>query len=212
MSTDIPLLLFAKAPIAGKVKTRLQTHCTPTQCAEIAQILLHESIKKISRYWPGKIYLSLWLDKEHAFIKAMHDQYAIELTDQCAGDLGAKMQHAFESYGYSAAVMGADAPHIKPQELARAYDLLQQGKSAIGISEDGGYYLLGLSQPAPQLFTNMAWGTDQVLSETLNRAKQSKLELTHLDSLHDVDEWPDLLQAAKQIPQLAEYLEQARLW
>ena len=211
MSSEIPLLLFAKAPIAGKVKTRLQSHCTPEQCAEIAKILLKESVKRVSEYWPGDVYLSVWLDKDHDFIKTICAEYAIAMTGQCAGDLGAKMQHALESFGYPAAIMGADAPHMAPSELERAHHLLQQGKSTIGISEDGGYYFIGLSKPSPQLFSDMRWGTDSVLEDTLSRAKQAQLELTPLESLQDVDDWDDLLAAAKQLSSLADYLQQAGL-
>jgi len=210
MSINIPLLLFAKAPIVGQVKTRLQPHCTPEQCVEIAKTLLHESVKTISEHWPGKFYLSVWLDKEHDFIQTICEQYSVELTDQCEGDLGAKMQHAFSSFGYPAAIIGADVPHVKPQ-LNRAYRLLQQGESPIGVSEDGGYYFIGLSKPAPHLFNEMVWGNEQVLAETLSRAERANLELTPLDSLQDVDVWDDLLLAAKQLPPLAECLKKMDL-
>ena len=211
MSSEIPLLVFAKAPIAGKVKTRLQTHCTPQQCAEIAQILLEESIKNVSEHWPGHIYLSVWLDRDHEFMQTICAKYEIDLVDQCAGDLGAKMQSAFETYGYPAAILGADAPHMQPRELERAYKILRQGESAIGEAKDGGYYFIGLSDPAPQLFSDMRWGHDQVLAETMVRAEKIKLELKPLEVLQDVDEWQDLLAAAQQLPPLADYLQQAGL-
>lgn len=211
MSSAIPLLLFAKAPIAGKVKTRLQTHCSPAQCAAIAQILLSESVKRIIEDWPGKIYLSVWLDKEHTFIRTLCEQYGIELTDQSPGDLGAKMHHALESFGYPGAIIGADAPHMKPTELHRAHSLLLEGKSVVGVSQDGGYYFIGLSKSQPQLFNDMPWGSAEVLPETLRRARSLNLELTPLDPLRDVDEWQDLLLAAKQLPALAEYLQQQGL-
>ena len=211
MSSTIPLLLFAKAPIAGKVKTRLQTHCTPQQCAEIAKILLEASVKKVSECWPGDIYLSVWLDRDHDFIKTLTAKYEIGITEQCAGDLGDKMHHALETFGYPAAVMGADAPHMKPKELDRAHQLLQQGRSTIGVSEDGGYYFIGLSNPASQIFKHMRWGNEQVLAETMLRAEQIDLELTPLEVLQDVDEWPDLIAAAAQLPPLAAYLHSAGL-
>ncbi len=211
MSSEIPLLVFAKAPIAGKVKTRLHTHCTPQQCAEIAQILLQESVYKVSEHWPGHVYLSVWLDRDHDFIQTICAQYEIGLIDQCAGDLGTKMQHTFESYGYPAAIMGADAPHMEPRELNRAYKILQRGASTIGKAKDGGYYFIGLSNPAPQLFSNMRWGHNRVFAETMNRAEQINLELTPLNALRDVDEWADVLAAAKQLPQLADYLQRTGL-
>ena len=104
--SEIPLVLFAKAPIAGKVKTRLQSHCSATQAAQIAQILLEESIKQTTKYWPGKVVLSVYLDSEHPFLTAMQDKYSLALSIQSHGDLGDKMLHAFETHGYPMAVMG----------------------------------------------------------------------------------------------------------
>jgi len=86
--SDIPLLLFAKAPIAGKVKTRLQSHCSPEQAATIAEILLEESIVKATQAWPGEVFISVGLDIDHAFLQKMARQYPIKLTMQCDGDLG----------------------------------------------------------------------------------------------------------------------------
>ena len=74
---DIPLFLFAKAPIAGKVKTRLQSDCNADQAAEIAKVLLEESIIKAKEHWPGKLYLSVALDIDHPFLQKMLTKYSI---------------------------------------------------------------------------------------------------------------------------------------
>ena len=152
MSDSVPLLLFAKAPVAGKVKTRLTTDCTFKQAAEIAKILMEASIQRARESWPGDVYLSAWLDLDHAFFKQMQERYSIDVVAQCEGDLGEKMRHALASFGYPAAVMGCDAPHVKATTLFMGHDLLQKGHSIIGPSEDGGYYLLGLCEPADELF------------------------------------------------------------
>ena len=211
MSADIPLFLFAKAPIPGKVKTRLQSHCSAEQAAKIACILLEESIRTVTKYWPGKLYLSVWLDSEHSFFERMQQQYSIELVLQCDGDLGAKMQNALARLGYPAVVMGCDAPHTSEQTLQAAYQGLLDGQSVIGPSEDGGYYLLGLNEPADFLFKGVAWGQESVLAQTLASAKQHQLELLQLDALNDVDEWRDLVKVADLLPALMEYLVGERL-
>lgn len=206
MSADIPLFLFAKAPIPGKVKTRLQAHCSAAQAAKIACILLEESIRTVTQHWPGKLYLSVWLDSEHPFFARMQQQYSIELVVQCDGDLGAKMRDALARFGYPAVVMGCDAPHTSEQTLRATYQALLEGKSVIGPSEDGGYYLLGLNEPADFLFKGVAWGQESVLAQTLASAEQHQLALLQLDALNDVDEWNDLLKAAELLPALMEYL------
>jgi len=168
----IPLLLFAKAPIAGKVKTRLQSNCSAEQAAEIAKVLLEESIIKATGFWPGTVYLSVALDIDHVFLQEMLKKYSIELVSQAEGDLGAKMHHALESFGYPAAVMGCDAPHILGEDLKRAYSVLAEGKPVLGPSEDGGYYFLGLEKSQIKLFSKIEWGTSSVLKTTLKVAKE----------------------------------------
>jgi rSAM/selenodomain-associated transferase 1 len=207
MFADMPLLLFAKAPIAGKVKTRLMSHCSGEQAAELAKRLMEASIQRACEFWPGQVYVSAWLDLDHPVFTDMRQRYSIKITQQCEGDLGEKMRHALSSFGYPAAVMGCDAPHTQGATLLRAFELLQKGHSVIGPSEDGGYYLLGLGHAADSLFVDKQWGEDNVLESTLTSAEQLGLNLTVLSTLNDVDEWQDLIDVSDQVPSLKEYLQ-----
>lgn len=211
MSADIPLLLFAKAPIAGKVKTRLMTNCSAEQAAEIAKRLMQASIQRACEFWPGDVYLSAWLDLDHTFFNDMLQRYPIKITQQCEGDLGEKMRHALSTFGYPAAVMGCDAPHVEGATLQLAYRLLQQGESVIGPSNDGGYYFLGLCQAADSLFIHKPWGSEHVLEETLASAEGAGMELGQLPALNDVDEWQDLLDASTLLLSLQKYLHAQNL-
>lgn len=211
MQDSIPLLLFAKAPIAGKVKTRLMSHCSAEQAGKIAELLMEASIQRACEAWPGEVCLSAWLDLEHSFFIEMQRRYPITIKQQCEGDLGEKMRHALASSGYPCAVMGCDAPHVKPSALNQAHDLLQAGTPVIGPSEDGGYYLLGLCEDADELFINKPWGEDQVLEKTLLSAKSIGLSLHNLPELNDVDEWDDLINAAQEVPSLRDYLQTHKL-
>jgi len=205
---DIPLLLFAKAPIAGKVKTRLQSHCTAEKAAQIAQVLLEESIIQASRHWPGAIYLSVALDENHPFLQKMVAQYGVKIVMQCEGDLGDKMHGAFEEFGYPCAIMGCDAPHIRSEDLITAHNKLCDAKNVIGPSDDGGYYFIGLTESLPMLFNNIEWGTEKVLETTVQFANAERVELDFLKSLNDVDEWQDLLAVAELLPSLAKVITQ----
>lgn len=205
--SDIPLILFAKAPIAGRVKTRLQSHCSPHQASEIAKILLEESILKTTRAWPGEVLLSVWLDHDHEFIQLMKTRYSLRLVQQCEGDLGSKMADALDRFGYPAAVMGCDVPHLPDANLAQAHQQLSEGDYVIGPSHDGGYYLLGLQAPQTEVFDDMQWGVASVLDNTLQRAAELGLKFSTLDELNDIDEWSDLLAAAQHLPTLRHYLE-----
>ena len=206
MNTDIPLILFAKAPIPGKVKTRLQSHCSAQQAAYIASFLMEASIQSATRHWPGPIYLSVWLDEHHSFFETMLARYPVRMTVQPDGDLGEKMRHALHTFGYPAVVMGCDAPHTAATTYAAAFERLQQGESVIAPSDDGGYYMLGLAQPADLLFSDKPWGTAEVLSQTKQSAITSRLSLYELDSLNDIDEWNDLIAVLDQFGELREYL------
>lgn len=205
-SSEVPLLLFAKAPIAGQVKTRLTSDCSPMQAAAIAEILIEESLKAVTQFWPGKVYLSVWQQNKHPFIVKMMQRYQVELLLQTDGDLGEKMLSAFTAVGYPAAIMGCDAPLIMPQVLRQAHHFLLQGKNMIGPSEDGGYYFIGLSQAVAGLFERVSWGSELVLEETMESAARLSIELMQLPSSYDIDRWDDVMRASRQLPMLATYL------
>lgn len=204
MSIQLPLIIFAKAPIAGQVKTRLQSHCSAAQAAEIAEILLSQTLHKATQAWPGRVILSVSLDSDHPLFRQMQQRYGVDVAVQCEGDLGAKMLGAFEEFGYPAAIIGADAPHVQSTALQQAHHALLDGRDVLGPSLDGGYYLLGLSQVQATLFSDMPWGGCDVLGITQQRAQR---EFTQLEPLNDVDHWPDVLQTAQQLPELAAYLD-----
>ena len=211
MSTEIPLLLFAKAPVAGEVKTRLQPQCSAEQSADIAKILLQETLSKATLNWRGKVYLSVWPDQQNDFLRRMADRYTVELLTQDSGDLGEKMCLAFEQHGYPAAIIGCDAPHIDPLTFSKAYESLSKGENVIAAAHDGGYYFIGLAHAAKELFANMEWGGDRVFSETMRRAQQHAVEFVQLNTLNDIDAWQDVLSTHKELPALQAYLEQKNL-
>jgi len=113
------------------------------------------------------------------------------------------MNNALIEANSPALILGCDVPHLDGEILSQAYDLLEQGQSVIGPSADGGYYAIGLQKPNVELFSNVAWGGEQVLAQTLDKAKQAKIEFDLLPQTHDIDEWQDLIKAANKVPKLA---------
>ena len=198
----IPLILFAKAPIAGQVKTRLQSHCSLSQAADIAEILLTAALDSAIKHWPGRVILASWPDISHPTILKLSNEFSVQLILQGEGDLGDKMHTALEQFGYPAAIMGTDAPHIKPTDLMLAYKFLRNGNNVIGPSTDGGYYFLGLAKPKPSLFENIEWGTENVLQPTLERG-----EFELLTEMTDIDLWADVVEHAHLIPAIKNYLQ-----
>jgi uncharacterized protein len=203
------LLLFAKQPIAGEVKTRLLPQYSAAQAAEIAALLIEETVALAAANWPGPIYLSCTPDVGHPLFRDLAARFGVMLTAQTTGDLGARLQQALgfgiERHG-AAAVLGCDVPHCEWEILDDANSALARGRNVLGPSEDGGYYLIGLCDRYPELFVDIDWGGPRVLAATLERAQAIGIEFTLLPMLRDIDTAADLWLVAKQYPVLRRFL------
>jgi len=209
--TNIPLILFAKTPLLGKVKTRLQPECSTEQALAVAKILLEESIRVATRFWKGKVILSVWPTLDDDYIQKMSQAYPIELSLQTNGDLGDKMNAAFTEFGYPMAIMGCDAPHITEAALTTCYSCLVETENCIGESIDGGYYLLGLSRSCPEIFKGIDWGNETVFKQTMETAAKQLLKFKQLPNLNDIDTWQDLIGASDHLPNVYNYLSEQEL-
>lgn len=111
---------------------------------------------------------------------------------QCEGDLGAKMNHAFQvgfQQGHQRILMiGSDCPSLDATTLRQAADLLKKHDVVLGPATDGGYYLIGLRQPAPRLFEDVEWSTARVRSTTLARIRECQLSHALLEEKEDIDD------------------------
>ncbi len=120
----------------------------------------------------------------------------LRLQGQSGNDLGARMHNAFSwtfRQGYKRAVLiGSDSPNIDQKLIPYAFAALEKKELVIGPSNDGGYYLIGLRRPRPELFENMTWSVDSVYRETLRRARAAKLAITTLAEKTDIDAIDDL--------------------
>jgi uncharacterized protein len=183
------LILFAKQPIAGLVKTRLLPEYGAERAAEIAAYMIRATVELAVSAWPGEISLPVWPDTAHPLSQELACEFHIRLPPQTGGDLGARMLNALregvERHG-SAAVMGCDVPHCAWDVLDQANDWLARGKNILGPTEDGGYYLIGMQEAIPELFENMPWGSHQVLSMTLARAEAIGIEFELMTKLRDI--------------------------
>lgn len=207
---NIPLILFAKAPVEGKVKTRLTPRLTAKQATQVAEVLLEETIKLARQSWGGDIVLAVWPTLDHPFIQYLSVEYKIECILQGAGDLGAKMHKGMQKMGYPSVVMGCDVPHCEPEVLSQVFQALQESKNVIGLTNDGGYYLLGLQRSCSAIFQSITWGSDSVSRQTLEVAQQERLAFHQLTQLNDIDEYEDLVAASSQVPALAQLLNEVK--
>lgn len=205
------LLLFAKQPLPGAVKTRLERDYSRAQVGEIAKFLITVTVECAVANWPSDVYLCGAPDCEHALFRALADRFQLRLASQDTGDLGARMLGALragiERRG-AAAVMGCDVPHCPPEVIERAHEELARGRNVIGPTEDGGYYLIGLQQAAPELFADIAWGGAEVAAVTLARARALGMQFIELPTLRDIDTPESLWLVAQEFEPLRHHLYQ----
>ena len=193
---DARLLIFAKAPVPGRVKTRLAGRLGTRGAAALYQKLLHRTLRIAHRARLCPIELWCAPDAAHGFFVACRREYGITLRRQCAGDLGRRMNHALNqtlAAGHPAVLIGGDCASLGEAELRTAFGLLAAGHEAVlGPAADGGYVLIGLDRPGPALFRDIAWSTPTVLAATRRRLRRAGMNWAELPPGWDVDTPADL--------------------
>ena len=193
------VLLFAKAPVAGRVKTRLAPALGEDGTLTLYRHMLEHMIHRLVG---SGIAAELWLDDPgHPFFCQWSDQPMISFHRQSLGDLGARMSLAFEQRLTAKAdeaeqrvvAIGADCPFIDEAYLEQAFEVLEAGSDCVlGPAEDGGYVLLGLRCYEPSIFEKIDWGSCRVLQQTRARLELAGLSYSELSQLSDIDEPEDL--------------------
>ncbi len=189
------ILLFAKAPVPGQVKTRLIPAVGAKRAAAIYQELLTRMLTEVTT---DIAPVDLWCapDTWHGVFQAAARSLSVTLHTQVAGDLGQRMaQAAQQALGRSESVLlvGGDCPVLARGHLCQALEWLAEGSEAVlGPAEDGGYVLLGLRQMDYQLFSDMPWGTGAVLELTRQRLARQGRQWRELEPLWDLDRESDL--------------------
>ncbi|MEO6409534.1 MAG: TIGR04282 family arsenosugar biosynthesis glycosyltransferase [Burkholderiaceae bacterium] len=193
---DCAVIVFAKAPFPGFAKTRLAPALGGDGAARLAQQLLARAVLAAAGAGVGPVELCCAPDSLHPSFAALAERYGIELTLQGDGDLGARMNRAFErvlARAPMALLIGTDAPALDAVYLEEAAAALHETDAVVGPALDGGYALIGLKRAAPGLFDAMPWSTPDVLDETRRRLRQLSLHHTELAPLADIDEPADLI-------------------
>ncbi|MCW8890269.1 MAG: TIGR04282 family arsenosugar biosynthesis glycosyltransferase [Sedimenticola sp.] len=192
---DSRILLFAKAPEPGQVKTRLIPAIGPQQAAHLYAELLKGVLERLSGLAP----LQLWCapDTRHPLFRRAAEASSTTLHQQSQGDLGERMadaaRHALKE-ARSVLLIGGDCPVLERAHLEQALSWLDEGAdAALGPAEDGGYVLLGFRHYAATLFEHIPWGTDLVCRLTRQRLSSLDWSWRELDPLWDVDRVEDLL-------------------
>jgi len=190
------VVVFAKAPQPGVAKTRLIPALGAQGAASLARRMLAHTLKQaLAAKLPVELCMSpgpedpLWADV------AIPD--TIERSAQGDGDLGQRMARTVErvsaSHGENAILIGTDCPSLIVARLTEAVRMLAQHDMVILPASDGGYVLIGMKKPCPEIFTNMPWGTSAVAALTLGRLSKLGMRVWQGQTMHDIDEPADLV-------------------
>jgi rSAM/selenodomain-associated transferase 1 len=190
------IVVFAKAPEPGKVKTRLIPALGEAGAAALHRRLVMHSLRAAQEADLGPVELWCAPDTRHAFFAECERDFGVSLHSQCEGDLGARMRRAIETIlerAKRAILVGSDIPALSAQYLRDAERALSGARDVvIGPAEDGGYVLIGLERSDPELFRDIPWGEPEVLAETRGRIAALRWRCFELPALWDVDRPEDL--------------------
>jgi hypothetical protein len=189
------LFVMAKDPRAGQVKTRLCPPLTPEVAARLYQCFLLDVLDLVADL-PGVDPVVAFSPPEAAEEFSRLASGRFQLVPQEGADLGARLENTFRvlfQQGYNrVAAVSTDSPDLPAEYLHEAFFRLRDARVVLGPCPDGGYYLIGLSGPTPEVFRDMPWSTDRVVPETDARIKKMGLALEYLPEWHDVDTAADL--------------------
>jgi rSAM/selenodomain-associated transferase 1 len=201
LAPQAALVIFAKAPIPGEVKTRLCPPLTPDEAATlhgsfVLDMLERTKLAGAKLQLPFHRYLACAPSSELVFFKIMEERQGVRLLDQVGEDLGQRMHRTsveLFAKGYKQVIIvGTDVPTLPLSVYQEALAILGRSDVVVGPALDGGYYLIGLTQPVEQLFTGIPWSTDQVLAVTQQKAKTLGLSVGLTTAWRDVDTIADL--------------------
>ena len=190
------LIVFAREPVPGRVKTRLAATIGDVAAAE-AYAAMMADVMNTCRKLTGLETVVYW-DCEDNSLPLLADRYGCVSRRQSGDVLGQRMQAAFAEMfasGFNACcIIGSDAPDLPASYIQEAFHLLaaQQCDAVFGPTHDGGYYLLGLSRLWPQLFTDIDWSTPRVLRQSLTAAGKTGIKAILLPRWYDIDTQCDL--------------------
>ncbi len=200
MSGERLLMIFAKNPRPGEVKTRLAESVGDRRARSIYLRLLRRTRRVASRTEADR---QIWFSRPPTESERWPRSRFVERLQE-GDNLGSRMRNAFreafeEGYG-RVVIIGSDCPGLNTDHLEEAFEKLGAHQAVLGPSADGGYYLLGMNRFYPGLFDGIPWSTGRVLEKTLGKTESLGLEIHRLPQLNDVDTEADWQEARRTFP------------
>lgn len=188
------VLVFLKYPAAGHVKTRLAAALGDAAAAEVYRACVELTLEELTSL---REETDVYVAPAHA-VGACRDwlESVWRVLPQQGESLGARLAHAthtaFAEGAERVIAIGSDAPWLTAEAIAAAFEALSQHDVVLGPTEDGGYYLIGLRKPMPELFERVAWSTAAVFEQTHANARRSGASVQVLPRGYDIDTISDL--------------------
>ena len=186
---QITIVVMAKAPVAGKVKTRLMPQLTAEQAADVHRVFLQHVTNRLRA--TNRMVVCYDPPEAQAAMRQIVDT---ALMPQSAGDLGARLAAASHAIPGDVLFFGVDSPDVPTTFIARAIDLLRHNDVVVGPTDDGGYWCLGLGKSvnAGELLATIEWSTGREFEQTIGRGREMGYAVALADRWDDVDRPEDL--------------------
>jgi rSAM/selenodomain-associated transferase 1 len=203
----VALVVIAKAPVAGRSKTRLCPPCTPVQAAALAEAALRDTLAAVAAA-PARRRLVALDGSPDGWLRE-----GLEVVPQLGGGLGARLAAALETAGGPALVVGMDTPQLSAADLAAAAAPLEGGQAdaVLGPALDGGYWTIGLRSPDARAFARVPMSSECTCAVQRRRLAELGLKVAMLHDLSDVDTIADARAVAAAAPHTAFASELARI-
>jgi rSAM/selenodomain-associated transferase 1 len=189
------LIVIAKAPVPGRVKTRLCPPCTPAQAAALACAALQDTLDAAARSTRAGRRVVVLDGAPGAWLPA-----GFEVIPQRGDGLEQRLAAAFADVGEPAFLVGMDTPQVTPALLDAGLAAVVEGDSAFGAALDGGYWAIGLREPDDEVFSGVPMSADNTGAVQRSRMAMRGLRPAILPPLRDVDTLEDALTVAEEAP------------
>ena len=194
MHAPFRVAVMARAPVPGETKRRLIPAIGMERAAALHRAMILRAVDAALESGSSPVELWCTPNTRHEVFRALRDGARVRLRTQVGSDLGARIHAAIGAHPGAVAVIGTDCPSLEPVDLVRAADALRSAAADVVVAPafDGGYVLIAVDRPRPELLTGIEWGTARVLAQTRQRAHEAGLRLLELEARRDIDRPEDL--------------------
>lgn len=232
---SVAIAIVCKTPSPGASKTRLSPPLTPAECAELSACFIADLARTVAEAAECEEATAYALYTPAGSERALRELLpaTFDLAPQTEGDFGIRLQHGVRDLlarGHAGAILvNSDSPTL-PVTILRQAVVALRGRDTVVLSPalDGGYTLIGLSAPHPELFAQIPWSTSEVFERTVARARENSLPVTVIEGWYDVDDAASLAMLHDELdgshppvdgaapperaPRTRDFLRQRRAW